>query len=139
MNDKPTITRDGKFIVIHVPMKFKQRGGRKEIIVPEGYKGKTPSKQKAQNALIVAIARAHIWRDLLESGEAKNIAEIARANKVDGSYVSRILDLSLLAPDIIEAILDGKEPSGLSLAKLTRRAPPALWEDQRQAYGFPEG
>ncbi len=86
--------------------------------------------------IIVAIARAHIWRDLLESGEVKNIAEIARASKVDGSYVSRILDLSLLAPDIIEAILDGKEPSGLSLAKLTRRNPPMLWEDQRRGYGF---
>jgi len=49
-----------------------------------------PPKQQAQNALVVAIARAHIWRDLLESGEVKNIAEIARANKVDGSYVSRI-------------------------------------------------
>jgi len=139
MNDKPTITRDGKFIVVHVPMKFKRRGGRKEIIVPKGYEGKTSTKQQAQNALVVAIARAHIWRDLLESGEAKTIAKIARANKVDGSYVSRILDLSLLAPDIIEAILDGKEPSGLSLTTLTCRNPPVLWEDQRQAYGFPEG
>ncbi len=76
------------------------------------------------------------WRDLLESGEVKNIAEIARANKVDGSYVSRILDLSLFAPDIIEAILDGKEPSGLFLSKLTRREPPVLWEDQRRGVGF---
>jgi len=50
--------------------------------------------------------------------------------------VVRILDLSLLAPEIIEAILDGNEPLGLSLAKLTRREPPMLWEDQRRGYGF---
>jgi len=77
-----------------------------------------------------------IWRDLLESGKVKSIAEIARANKVDGSYVSRMLDLTLLAPDIIEAILDGKEPSGLSLTKLTKKRIPPLWEEQRLVYGF---
>ena len=89
-----------------------------------------------QNELVFAIARAHIWMDLLESGEAKKIGEIARANKVDGSYVSRILNLSLLVPEIIEAILDGNEPLGLSLANLTRRETPVLWEDQRRGYGF---
>ncbi len=101
----------------------------KEIIVPEGYENKTLTKQQAQNALVMAVVRGHIWRDLLESGKAKSIAEIARANKVDGSYVSRMLDLTLLAPDIIEAILDGKEPLGLSLARL-HRGFPAEWKEQ---------
>ena len=133
---KPTIRRDGDCIVVHIPMTFKRRGGRKEIIVPQGYENKTPTKQQAQSALVLAVVRGHIWRDLLESGKAKSIAEIARANKVDGSYVSRMLDLTLLAPDIIEAILDGKEPSGLSLTTLTRRQPPELWEEQRTVFGF---
>ena len=131
---KPTVTRDGDCIVVHIPMTFKRRGGRKEIIVPQGYENMTPTKQQAQNALVVAIIRGHIWRDLLESGKVKTIADIARANKVDGSYVSRILDLTLLAPDIIEAIMNGMEPSGLSLAKLTRHRVPVLWEDQRALF-----
>jgi hypothetical protein len=80
--------------------------------------------------------RGHIWRDLLESGKVRSIAEIARANKVDGSYVSRMLDLTLLAPDIIEAILDGKEPSVLSLVQLTKKRIPLAWEEQQRAFGF---
>jgi len=133
---KPTIRRDGDCLVVHIPMTFKRRGGRKEIIVPQGYENKTPTKQQAQNALVMAVVRGHIWRDLLESGKTKSIAEIARANKVDGSYVSRMLDLTLLAPDIIEAILDGKEPSGLSIAKLTSHEIPVLWEEQRRVLGI---
>ena len=132
---KPTITRDGEFVVVHIPMTFKRRGGRKEIIVPEGHPGHATAKQ-VQRPLAVAVARAHIWRDLLESGKVKTISEIARANKVDHSYVSRILRLTTLAPDIIEAILDGKEPSGLSLAVLTKERLPELWEEQRRAFGF---
>jgi len=66
----------------------------------------------------------------------KNLAEIARANSVDGSYVSRMIDLTLLAPDIIGAILDGQEPSGLSLARFTARPIPPPWEEQRRAFGF---
>lgn len=133
---KPTITREGDCIVVHIPMTFKRRGGRKEIILPQGLEGKPSSKQMAQNAILVAIARAFRWKDLVESGRVKNLAEIARANRGDGSYVSRILDLTLLAPDIIDAILDGKEPSGLSLARLTKKQIPLLWEEQRQVLGF---
>ncbi|MCL4852552.1 MAG: hypothetical protein KJZ78_14375 [Bryobacteraceae bacterium] len=133
---KPTIRRDGDCIVVHIPMTFKRRGGRKEIIVPQGYENKTPTKQQAQNALVLAVVRGHIWRDLLESGKVKSIAEIARANKVDGSYISRMLDLTLFAPDIIDTILDGKEPSGLSIAKLLRSKIPSLWADQRTYLGF---
>lgn len=104
--------------------------------MPQGYENKTPTKQQAQNALVMACVRGHIWRDLLESGKAKSIAEIARANKVDGSYVSRMLDLTLLAPDIIEAILDGREPSGLSLTILTNKQVPPTWGAQRRLFGF---
>jgi len=136
MNKKPTITRDGDCIVVHIPMTFKRRGGRKEIIVPQGLEGKPSTKQTAQNAILVAIARAFRWKELVESGRVKNLAEIARVNKVDGSYVSRILDLTLLAPDIIDAILAGKEPSGLSLAILTKKRIPLVWEEQRQVLGF---
>ncbi|MCZ7585366.1 MAG: hypothetical protein M5R36_19630 [Deltaproteobacteria bacterium] len=79
--------------------------------MPQEQAGKTQTKQQAQNAMILAVVRSHIWRGLLETGTVKSIAEIARANKVDGSYVSRIPDLTLLEPDIIDAILDSEEHS----------------------------
>jgi hypothetical protein len=115
---------------------FQRCGGRKEIIVPHVYENTTLTKRQAQNALVMAVVRGRIWRDLLESGKAKSIAEIARVNKVDGSYVSRMLDLILLSPDIIEAILDGKEPSGLSLAMLTKKQIPLSWDEQRRYFDF---
>lgn len=133
---KPTIRRDGDFIVVHIPMTFKRRGGRKEIIVPQENAEGATATSSAQQPMVLAVARGHIWRNLLESGKAKTIAEIARANKVDGSYVSRFLDLTLLAPDIVDAILDGEEPSGLSLTILTKRQIPLAWEEQRQMFGF---
>jgi len=131
-----TITRDGPCIVVHVPMKFKRRGGRKQIIVPgEGAESKSP-KPPAQAPLIMAVVRGHIWRDLLEFGRAQTIAQIARANGVDGSYVSRMIDLTLLAPDIIRAIMEGIEPSGLSLAQLMGTQMPPTWDEQRRVLGF---
>lgn len=65
---------------------------------------------------------------MIESGRAQTIAQIARTNRVDSSYVSRMLDLTLLAPDIIGAILDGHEPLGLSLARLSGKRMPGEWE-----------
>jgi hypothetical protein len=54
---------------------------------------------------------------------------------VDGSYVTRILKLTTLAPDIVEAIINGEEPNGLSLARLTLSFP-AEWSEQRTSFGF---
>jgi len=85
---------------------------------------------------VIALARAFRWKELIETGQVASISELAKKFRVDASYLFRILRLTLLAPDIIEAILDGNEPSGLSLAKLTCREPPMLWEDQRRGYGF---
>jgi hypothetical protein len=78
------------------------------------------------------MARAFSWAEILESGQIKSISELARNLEVDGSYVSRILKLTTLAPDIVEAIINGEEPDGLSLAKLTRTFP----EDWREQRGF---
>jgi hypothetical protein len=132
---KPTVTRDGDCIVVHIPMTFKRRGGRKEIIMPDNaqaFDGGTPNTQKP---LVIALARAFRWQELLETGKAASIASLAKRLKVDRAYVSRILGLTLLAPDIVRAIMDGDEPSGLSLARLTKPFP-VLWEEQRLVLGF---
>lgn len=130
---KPTIRVDDDGVVVHIPMKFKRRGGRKEIIVPENHPAADMGKAKTQRPLVVALARAFLWQELLETGKVASIAALAKQLKVDRAYVSRILNLTLLAPDIVRAIMNGDEPSGLSLARLTRPFP-VLWEEQRQFF-----
>jgi len=137
MMDKPTVIAEGENILIRIPMRFKKRGGRKEIIAPEGLDSAFPTTAPAQEPIVIALARAHRWQRMLDAGEVTSIAELAERLDVDSSYVGRILRLTLLAPDIIEAILAGREPSGLSLAKLTRTLP-LLWHEQRELLGFPE-
>ena len=88
-----------------------------------------------QAAVVQALARAFSWAEILESGQVKSISELARSLEVDGSYVTRILKLTTLAPDIVETIINGEEPDGLSLAKLTR-AFPEDWREQRSLLGF---
>jgi len=73
---------------------------------------------------------------MLDNGAVESLTALAEKMDVDRSYVSRVLQLMLLAPDIVEAILVGREPSGLSLAKLTQTLP-VLWDDQRELFGFP--
>ena len=131
---QPQVEQDGDVLVIRVPMKFKRRGGRKEIIVPEGLPGSRPT-EPAQEPLLTALARAFHWQELLDSGKYTSVTELAKALKVDRSYASRILRLALLAPDIVEAIVAGREPSGLSLDRLVKGLP-AEWGEQRGKIGL---
>jgi len=122
-------------ILIHIPVKFKKRNGKKEIILPEGYQAHDTSDPKSSDSLIIALARAHRWKDLMESGRFTSIVELASALNMDLSLVGRILRLSLLSPTIIEAIIRGDEPSGLSLRTLTAQIP-INWEEQKEKFGF---
>jgi len=135
MMDKPTVTAEGENILIRIPMRFKKRGGRKEIIAPEGLGSAFPTTAPAQEPIVTALARARRWQQMLDDGEVASVTELAERLDVDRSYAARILRLNLLAPDIVEAILAGREPSGLSLAKLTQTLP-VLWNEQRQLFGF---
>jgi hypothetical protein len=88
-----------------------------------------------QDAVIQALAWAFSWAEILEAGQVKSISELARNLEVDSSYVTRILKLTTLAPDIVEAIINGEEPDGLSLAKLIQSFPEE-WSEQRTLFGF---
>ncbi|MEI7833425.1 MAG: hypothetical protein WCJ56_09530 [bacterium] len=136
--DQMTVRRDGDRITVYIPMALKVRAGRKEIILPDGLApDDSPAMKPAtQESLVIALARAHRWKALLESGRFRSIDELAQVIKLDRSYVGRILRLTLLAPDIIQTILDGKEPSGLSLGKLTKTLP-LDWVEQREVLEFP--
>ena len=138
MSEKPTIRVEDDGVVVHIPMKFKRRGGRKEIIVPQDVPMGDQPKSPVQRPLVIALARAFRWQELLETEKVASISALAKQMKVDRAYVSRILNLTLLAPDIVEAIMDGREPSGLSLARLTKPFP-VLWEEQRREFCFAQG
>ena len=132
MRDGATVERDGNDLVVRIPMKLKRRSGRKQIIVPDGLSDTEPTAPP-QDAIVDALARAHHWQDLIDEGRYGSITDLAEALGIDRSYVGRILRLTLLAPDIIEAILRGDEPSGLSLARLTKEIP-MLWVEQRALF-----
>ncbi len=122
--------KDG-IMVIRIPMKFHRRGGRKEIILPEGM-----NESSMASSLQVAIATAYRWQKMLDTAEVKSVTELATQMNMNKAHVSRMLRLTLLAPDIVEAILAGKEPEGLSITRLRDHPIPLLWEDQRKLYGF---
>ncbi len=130
-----SVSCDFETLVIRVPMKFKKRGGRKEIIVPEGLSAARPSTSPSQEPIVTALARAFYWQGLIDIGRYATITEFAEALDVDRSYVGRIMRLALLGPDIVE--VRGDESSGLSLEKLTKKLP-MLWDEQRQRFRLAE-
>jgi hypothetical protein len=128
---KTSVSKDGRTATVSVPVTFLQRGNRKQILTPPGAAPWSPAP-RVDTALVKAIVRAHRWRQMLESGEYSSSAELAKAEKVNDSYLSRILRLSLIAPDIIEAILAGRQPSTLQLDDLLKPLP-AAWKLQHSA------
>jgi hypothetical protein len=114
-----------------VPISIRRRGGRKLVLAPDGAEVTAmPVTRHVDNAMVKAIARAFRWRDMLESGEFATIREIAKAEKINEAYVGRVLRLTLLAPDFLEAILNGRQPAGLQLDRLLRRFP-VQWSEQQ--------
>jgi hypothetical protein len=119
---------DSTTITVFVPMAWRRRGGRKVIVAPPGCDDWAPPP-KIDDALVKALARAHRWRRMLEGGAYGTLAEMADAERISRSYVCRILRLTLLAPDIVERILDGRPTAGLS--QLLKPFP-VEWEEQRR-------
>ncbi len=121
---------DGTTIIVTIPMTWKRRGCRKVIIAPDGGDAWAPAKPRPDETLIRALARAHRWKRMLEEGTYRSAGEIAEAEGITRSFVNRLLRLTLLAPDIQGAILDGRQPKGMQVEELTR-AMPLAWEEQR--------
>jgi hypothetical protein len=128
---KNSITNNGRTVTVHIPVNFRQRAGRKQILTPSG-SAPWSSAPRADTALLKAIVRAYRWREMLESGKYSSAAELAKAEKVNASYLSRIIRLTLLAPEIVEAIVTGRQPSTLQLDDLLKPLP-AVWECQNFA------
>ncbi|ARJ70280.1 hypothetical protein DRW48_15085 [Paracoccus suum] len=112
-------------VTIHVPFRLVKRGGRKEMQLPEG--ASTP--RRPDDALVKALARAFRWKRMLESSEYATVAELAEREGIAPSYMTRVLRLTLLAPDIVEAILDGKQGPLVTLVRVMEPFP-VEWNDQ---------
>lgn len=115
-------------ITVDVPMTIRRRGGRKQIIGPDGAPVQAGSdaagvtETRGDPALVKALARGFRWRRLLEDGRYASIRELAAKEGVDRAYVGRVLNLTLLPPDLVEAILDGRAAEGLVATDLTAPA-----------------
>jgi hypothetical protein len=125
------LSPDGKSLTVRLPLTLRKRGGRKIIISPAGEQQCTPARPRIDSTLIRALARAFRWKHSLEGGQYSTVSELAAAEKLDRSFVSHVLQLTLLAPDLVEAILDGKQLATLQLQPLMRGFP-VQWEAQRE-------
>ena len=123
----------GETLTVRVALVIAKRGGRRVVLVPDGAAKKLPHA-RPDSAMIKAVARAFRWRRQIEDGVGelgRQLAEIATAERINPSYVSRVLRLSLLAPDIVDSILDGRQSTALHLDRLLKPFP-SDWRAQRQ-------
>ena len=116
-------------VTLHVPFRIVKRGGRKEMQLPEG----AAQPRRTDNTLVKALARAFRWKRMLESGEFASISELAEKEGIAFTYMARVLRLTLLAPDIVEAILDGKQGPEVTLARVLEPFPVG-WMSQAAAF-----
>ena len=115
-------------VTLHVPFRVVKRGGRKEMQLPNG----SLPPRRTDNTLVKALARAFRWKRLLESGEYATIAELAKRESIAPSYMTRILRLTLLSPDIVEAIVCGTQGRDVSLERALMPFPMEWLEQQEQ-------
>ncbi|MEM8595024.1 MAG: hypothetical protein AAGF76_00940 [Pseudomonadota bacterium] len=124
-------------VTVHVPMRLKRRGGRKRIEAPDGVPlpERTP---EPDGALVKALARAFRWRRMLESGDHASITDLARAEKISRSYLTTMLRLTFLAPEVVEAIVDGRQGRDAKLEALMEGVP-IEWGKHAEILGAARG
>ncbi len=131
------MTGAAQMLTVRVPLAVrKQRGGRKLMIAPASTMNRGSSA--GDTTLVKAVARAFRWRRMMETGRFATINELAAAENINSSYVSRMLRLTLLSPAIIEAILGGRQPEGMTLPGLMEPFP-VEWGQQAKASSGPSG
>lgn len=135
--NKAIISRDGNAIIVSVPVNFTRKFGRRYLIVPptEGDDLPFVVTPRKDDKLITALVRAQKWGRYLDVGKYNKIDHLAEENEINASYVSRIIRLNLLAPDIKEMILDGTQPKTMKLSELLKPFPDD-WQAQRRHFGL---
>jgi len=126
------VSADGQTMIIRVPLTLRRIGGRKRVISPPGATAWAPLRPEINSPLLHAVVRAFHWQSLLDDGHYASVNELAKAHGKNASYVAAVLRLSLLAPDIVESVLDGRQPATLQLQPLMRNGLQAAWVEQRR-------
>jgi len=134
------ILKEGKIdedsiITVEIPVKFASKGGRKHIVTPDG---RDIVKGKASNhdtSMIKALVRGFEMLDMLDKNADLTAKDLADRENLDHSYVNKFVRMTQLAPDIIQSILDGRQPQTLTLSQLMRTFPD-MWPEQRQHFGY---
>jgi hypothetical protein len=122
---------EGSSEVTDIPMSFRPRGGRTVIVLPDGSRGVVRREATIDNTMIKVIARGFRWQRLLYDGTYATIEDLAAAEKINPSYVSRILRLAYLSPVVVQAIMDGKHPAWLTMRHLLEPFP-TDWKQQEK-------
>jgi hypothetical protein len=130
MSATAKLGKAGRTLVIRVPLPRRRRGARKFVVGPGGIAW-TGRRVIVDNTIVKALGRAHRWKAMLESGEYGSMTELAKAEKINLSYLCRVLRLTLLAPDIADVLLDGRQACRLQLSDLLRPIP-LIWSEQRE-------
>jgi hypothetical protein len=131
--ERPKLSSDGRTMVISIPISMRRTGGRKKVVTPANVATWSLPPARVDSTVIKALARAHRWRGMLEKKLFANVRELARAEKINEAYLGRVLRLKLLSPAITEAILSGRLPDGVDLAKLLKPFP-VEWQDQEALF-----
>ena len=119
-------------IPLDIPVRFRRRGIEMKLVMT----GERASATNPDARLIATLARAHLWFEELRTGLASSVGDLVTRHGVDPGDVSRCLPLAFLAPDIVEAILQGRQPVELTALRLKRIGLPLSWAEQRRLLGF---
>ncbi len=134
-SQRPGRGPDTATVTVRVPITLRKRGGRKRILAPDGNDASLLGPPRQVSTLVKALARAHRWQRMLESGDYGSISELAAAERINSSYISRVLRLTLLSPNTVEAILDGREPASDPTGTAQRIGRGNQWEDSSNRPG----
>jgi hypothetical protein len=118
-------------VTVRVPLAIRHRPGRKTVVTPMT-DGLSPVTTRADPALVKALARAFRYQRMLDEGRYASITEMAAAERLERGYLGSLLRLTLLAPDIVEAILQGRQPKGMTLSAMMEQISPD-WSKQQPA------
>lgn len=126
----PRLSRDGKTLTVSIPIALTRQGGQKRVVTPNAEPW-TPI-ERVDSTIVKALVRAHRWRHMLETKKFSTVRELAKAEKINESYLCRTLRLTLLSPALTEALLDGRQSPNLTLDHLLKVLPSG-WEEQDAA------
>lgn len=127
---------NNEVLSIFIPAQIKKKSGYATVILPNGKEHKITQPANYNEKLVKAFVRAYKWKMMLKNKKVNSLNEIAKIEKTDKAYIAKLFKLNYIAPDIIESIINGKQPEKLNLRDFTHKAIPDLWSEQREVFGF---